>query len=81
MFADGCDCMGRSMPFHISEQSFARSGCTPGATIESMDMESEGCEVLARRGSASMGRQRGIEASLSTGVGVGLCDVHWGGFV
>lgn len=70
MFADGCGCRGRSMPFHISEQSFARSGCTPGAAIEPMDMESDGGEVSARRGSASTGRQRGFEASLTTGVGV-----------
>lgn len=75
MFADGRGCRGRSIPFHISEQSLDSSGCTADPTIDPMDMELDCCEVPARRALASTGMQRGMEASLMAGVWA--WDVHW----
>lgn len=56
------------MPLHTREQSFARSGCTPGATKEPIDIVL-GWEVAAMREPLSIEMQRGIEAeSLAMGV-------------
>lgn len=60
------------MPFHTREQSLARSGCTPGATSDPMDMGC-GCDEAARSEPVSMATQRGIEEESAT---TGACD--WG---
>lgn len=77
MFADGRGCSGKSIPFHMSEQSLDSSGYTADPTVEPMDMELDCCEVLVRRALASTGVLREMDSSLMTGVW--LCDVHWDG--
>lgn len=71
---EGRCCRGNSILLQTIPQSLARSGWTPGATIEPIDIEWDCWGLPAIKDPESIDMQRGTDSPREA---AWVCGVHW----